>query len=372
VQITLTTVHKAKGLEYDKVIYWPKKTRDSSAFYDYVVERILEANDMLDEGELEEESLRIDFVAFTRAKKELYVIAENARDYLNEKAEIFSIEPEACITTFEEKQKRAYNLFVNKDYDGAKELLETNNDWLKAFVENHFITLEHISFSRLTTDAYEYFTQNLLKLRQDTYATNLGSSVHDLIEAYLKGEKVNPGEEEKLYFENAVSLIASIKKDYPEFVEAEHVVNIELKKIVPTEDPVHFFGKIDAIFKKGNNYLIVDWKTSKSTGGASEYRRQLELYKRTYAEQIGIAPEQIQVLIGFIGIRKVINDGNIYSEVDERQPQTRVYQTLQNHFKKFLEWKADPESFFQDLQKTKADDPLIRSILEQYSKEKAS
>ena len=312
-KITLTTVHKAKGLEYDKVIYWAKKTYDNSGFYDYVIERILESEGKLETSELEEELLRIDFVAYTRAKNELYVITENARDYSNEHTEPLEIETENLSVNFEERQKKAYNLFLNKNYDDAKKLLETNKAWIRSFVQDHFASLEHISFSKLNTNAYDYFVQNILQLKEETYATNLGSNVHDLIQSYLEGKEAKPEEKEKLFFDNAKEMIAKIKKEYPEFVEAEHEVYIPLSNIVSTKDKMHFKGYIDAIFKNGNNYLIADWKTSSSTGSASTYRRQLELYKRAYATEAGIEPGRIKVMIGFIGLREVINDGKVYS-----------------------------------------------------------
>jgi DNA helicase-2/ATP-dependent DNA helicase PcrA len=369
-RITLSTVHKAKGLEYDKVIYWPRKSRDNGGFYDYVIERILEAEGKLETSELEEELLRIDFVAYTRAKKELYVITENARDYSNEHTELMEIEAENISANFEERQKRAYNLFLNKNYEGAKKLLETNKAWVKSFVEDHFANLEHISFSKLNTDPYDYFVQNILQLREESYATNLGSNVHDLIQSYLEGKEAIPEEKEKLFFENAKELIGNIKKDYPDFVEAEHEVYIPLSAIVITRDKMHFKGYIDAIFRNGDNYLIADWKTSKSTDSASEYRRQLELYKRAYATETGIKPEKIQVAIGFIGLREVINDGKVYSAMDQAQPRSNVFETLQKHFKKFLEWKADPQVFLDELCETKVNDPLIRAVIEQYKSEK--
>lgn len=369
-KIVLTTVHRAKGLEFDKVIYWAKKTRDNSGFYDYVIERILEAEGKLETVELEEELLRIDFVAYTRAKKELYVIAENARDYSNEHSELLELEAENTSTNFEEKQKRAYNLFLNKDYKEAKKLLETNKAWIESFIKDHFANLEHISFSKLTTDPYEYFTKNILQLREESYATNLGSNVHDLIQSYLEGKEVTPDEKEMPFFENGRKLISEIKKDYPTFVEAEHEVYIPLNKIVSTKDNIHFKGYIDAIFKNCDNYLIADWKTSKSTDSASEYRRQLELYKRAYSEEKNIKPEKIKVMIGFVGLREVINDGKVYSAIDPAQPKQNVFETLQKHFQKFLEWKADPKVFLEELSKTKANDPLIRAVIEQYRLER--
>jgi len=374
-KVILTTVHKAKGLGYDKVIYWPKKTRSTGGFYDYVVKKILESCCKLRNLELEEESLRIDFVAYTRAKEKLYIITEKSNDYLNSASEKLEVIPEDTSVSFKEKQKRAYSLFINKEYDKAKLLLEENNNWLVAFVKKHFDTLEHISFSRLTTDPYEYFTRNILMLREDTYATNIGSSVHNLLESYLKGEEVVPTLEETPFFSNGIEIINQLKKDYPKFIEAEHEMYINLSKIVDVSgaSKLNFKGKIDAVFfnPTTNKYLIADWKTSKSTNNASEYRRQLELYKRAYAEEKSISPENIEVVIGFIGLRQVINDNNIHQEIDSAQPRKNVYSTLQSHFQKFLGWKNDPVSFLQELSeiKTKNDDPLIRSIVEQYKVE---
>ncbi len=365
-KITLTTVHKAKGLEYDRVIYWTKKTRSNDGFYDYVIERILEAEGKLDATELEEELLRIDFVAYTRAKNELYLIVDSAKDYMNEHSEPLEIEAENTSMDFEEKQKRAYNLFLNKDYEGAKRLLDTKKPWLKPFIADHFANLEHISFSKLTTDPYKYFMQNILQLREESFATSLGSNVHDMIQSYLEGKEVAPEGQEKPFFENAKGLIKDIRKDYPDFVEAEHELHIPLNTIVDTKDKMHFKGYIDAIFTNGDKYLIADWKTSRSTDSASEYRRQLELYKRAYAKEKDIKPENIKVMIGFIGLRQVINNGKVYSSADSAQPRQNVFETLQRHFRKFLEWKANPETFLEELSKTKANDPLIRAVIEQY------
>ena len=209
-----------------------------------------------------------------------------------------------------------------------------------------------------------------MQLKEETYATNLGSNVHDLIQSYLEGKEAKPEEKEKLFFDNAKEMISKIKKEYPEFVEAEHEVYIPLSNIVSTKDKMHFKGYIDAIFKNGDNYLIADWKTSSSTGSASTYRRQLELYKRAYATEAGIEPGRIKVMIGFIGLREVINDGKVYSTIDDAQPKKNVFETLQEHFQKFLEWKANPDSFLEELSQTKASDPLVRAIIEQYRSEK--
>ncbi|OIO23038.1 hypothetical protein AUJ65_04520 [Candidatus Micrarchaeota archaeon CG1_02_51_15] len=368
-KITLTTVHKAKGLQYDTVIYLPKKTRNKRSFYDYIVEKILEANGEPSSAELEEDALRIDFVAFTRAKKELFLIVDKARDYSSDASEIMQVEPENTGSSFEEKQKRAYALFINKNYDDAQKLLEEDASWLKEFVENYFKGLDRVSFSALTPSAYEYFTRNILGLSETTYATSLGSSVHNLLANYLNQRLVEPSEEEKLIFDNGVALIEGIKKDYPEFVEAECELKVPIKTIVSTQSELNFKAFVDAVFKNQDEYLIVDWKTSKDNKNASVYRRQLELYKRAYAQARGIPLEKIRVAIGFVGLRKIINDGNCQAEVDGAQPRSSAFKTIQKHLERFLGWQENPETFFQELLKTNADDPLFRSIVEQYKKE---
>ena len=82
--VVLTTVHKAKGKEFENVIYVPKKTTDKSNFQDRVVEAILESKGFNVKEELEEEFLRINFVAFTRAEKNLIVVTDKPSEYLND------------------------------------------------------------------------------------------------------------------------------------------------------------------------------------------------------------------------------------------------------------------------------------------------
>ena len=63
--ITLTTVHKAKGRAFDVVIYVPSFRSGTTSFIDVIISSILEANKIDIEGEIGEETLRINFVSFT-------------------------------------------------------------------------------------------------------------------------------------------------------------------------------------------------------------------------------------------------------------------------------------------------------------------
>ena len=75
-KVTLTTVHKAKGLAFDIVIYLPSSTSgsNSTSWIDAITTCITSSAGINLQDEVVEESLRIDFVAFTRAKKELFIV----------------------------------------------------------------------------------------------------------------------------------------------------------------------------------------------------------------------------------------------------------------------------------------------------------
>ncbi|HHI04349.1 MAG TPA: ATP-dependent helicase, partial [Candidatus Woesearchaeota archaeon] len=196
--IVLTTVHKAKGKEFDNVIYIPTKTNNRSNFQDSVVEGILKSKGVNVEEELEEETLRINFVAFTRAENKLIILSDKIKDYLNDYAELkdIAVDAAACLD-LNESRKRAFDLFVNKQFDEAKELLDSKNNWIKDFVKGYFESLEHISFSSLPENAYDYFVNKLLGIRRVSFAVSLGSEVHEAAKQILLGQEYSVSEDAK-------------------------------------------------------------------------------------------------------------------------------------------------------------------------------
>src|SRR3989344_1592926 len=369
-QIIITSVHKSKGKEYDAVIYVPTKTRDTSNFQDRIVEAILKSEGIDAKEELEEEALRIDFVAITRAKAKLCIVTDKIEDYVNDYAEMAKIQTDA-IESFDltQKYKKAYNLFINGEYEKAKKLLEENKSWIVNYVKNHFDNIDHISFSGLKDNPYEYLINNILKIKDFSSATNLGSEVHKISKRMCDGEKFDVEEEYKPYKENIKKMLVEIKKDYPELVEAEEQLKIPLVKLIPNKTEMHFNGFIDAAFKNKENYLIVDWKTDKKSDGASGHRQQLESYRRALAIKRNISLDKIKVAICFIGLRKTINTGEIECIFDDKQPTKSAFDTFTKKANKILEWKANSESFFIELMEKEINDDLWRAVVEQYKSE---
>ena len=370
-EIIVTTVHKSKGREYDNVIYLPKQTRDTSNFQNRVVEAILETHGINATEELEEEALRIDFVAFTRAKKYLYVLTDKTEDYLDESSEINNISVES-IDTFDlfEKGKRAYGMFLEGNFEKAKTLLENNDKWINDYVKNHFESLDRISFSSLQNSAYDYLINNILKLREFSYATTIGTEVHSMAEALTKGEEIKVREELIPYKNNILEILKEIKKIYSIVVEIEYRLNLPVSKMIKTNSELNFKGFIDLILKnKDGEHLILDWKTDKKTDNSYKHKQQLESYKRAYSEQHNIPLDKIKVAIGFIGLRPTVNMGKIDYELEQRQPAKTSFSTFTKKVEKVIEWKNNPNLFLEELKNNKQEDVIWKSVVEQYVKE---
>ena len=370
--IIVTSVHKSKGRQYENVIYIPSKPNDSSDFQDAVVKAILQSKGINAAEELEEESLRVDFVGMTRAMKRLFIISDKVSQYTNQYAQTAKIEVGTQETReISEQKKRAYTLFVSGEFEKAKELLTNQDSWIQQFVKTHFENLEHISFSRLTGNASEYLVRNILNTDIASSQLNIGKDVHKLAEQVLKNEPCEVSIELKPYVDNVQILLSQIRQTHPDFVEAEGDFKVPLKQILPTTDSILFKGQIDAVFRNGSNYLIVDWKTSSDNAKAGEHRQQLTLYRKAFALKNNISEDKIKVAIGFIGLKNRINNGAIGYELDMKPPAPSAFETVSKRMRKFLGWKHDVTTFFSDLEsEDKFDDSVWRSVVEAWRKEK--
>jgi len=369
-EIVLTTVHKAKGKEFDNVIYIPSKGR-GKRFPDKVVEAILYSKGIDAKEELKEDSIRIDFVAFTRAKKQLVILTKKPKNYYNNASELKEIEADEAVSLNPTESKhRAFDLFVNGQFDEAKKLLENKDRWIKDFVKNHFESLEHTSFSSLHESPYDYFVNKILKIKNTSYAMSLGSEVHKAAALMLSGKKYPASKDAKPFIDNVKKLVAK-KIDYEE-VHPERKLEPSLKSL-GFDSELKFKSAIDAVFREGDKYLIVDWKTDKKINAkyVSKYRQQLETYKRLLAANDNIPIDKIEVALGFVGLRSTINTGIITSKYDEEQPDESTFDDVSERIERLLSWIKDTDQFFKDfIAEGKDEKYLWRSVVEEYNKEK--
>ena len=199
---------------------------------------------------------------------------------------------------------------------------------------------------------------------------SLGSEVHGIAEKLCKGEDERVSSEIQPYKENIVFLLDKIKESYPEFVKAEEEILVPMNKIFQTDSDLNFKGVIDAVFRNGDDYLIVDWKTSKKDDG-SKHRQQLEAYRRAYSALNNIPLEKIKTAIGFCSLRPAVNVGVIKRKLDDRPPASSAIKTFAKKVDRIISWKENVDLFFEEFIKKPAikHRDLWESVVEQYKKE---
>ncbi len=379
--VIVTTVHKAKGRQFDAVVYLPQEITTKEDFQDDVVRSILETRSINVDEELEEEPLRIDFVALTRAKDELHIVTEDAQDFLNDHAEPGDVRPNGVeYHDATERLKRAFALFVDGQDTKAKELLEAKKGWVRGFVEDWFASLDHVSFSSLPslarTDkgreraAQEFLIDRILGVREPSASLEMGSQVHEIAKAVLMGEEYATPEGLGPYVSNMHALVDQIKRSYPEVVAAEQPILLPLDSLIGEGEGVNFQGVIDAIFKNDDDdYLLVDWKTDKNQSRESSHRQQLQAYRCAFSVSAGVPIDKIRVAVGYIGLRGSVNLNQIRALLDQGQPREEAFETFKNRVKKVLLWKQDPGSFLEELG-DRSDDLVCRAVQEEYRAER--
>jgi DNA helicase-2/ATP-dependent DNA helicase PcrA len=180
----------------------------------------------------------------------------------------------------------------------------------------------------------------------------LGSEVHDAIEAVLSGEEPEVDGTVRDQVENAEEIIEAIREDYPEVYDTELHVESPLDVVVAEDTGLGFHGYIDAVFTNGDNYLLVDWKTSRST--KTKHRRQLYAYKQAFCHQEGVSPDDVRVALAYTGLQDRVDNGEIRYELDDKQPTKRQGNTLRRRWERLREWEEHPEALIESL-----DDSLL-------------
>lgn len=389
--LTLTTIHKAKGLEFDHVIYIPTASRTRLSYVDLVVRAIINATRNLEvQAELSEEPLRLDFVAFTRARESLHVIAETGKwqrfqiDGISTKTSFDQIvgpsDPRNGLTNYAE----AFAQFVAGNLDRSRDLLQRRDVWLIPMIERYFKSTNKLSFSLLSgiVDPLQFLRSRILQLVTYNRAADVGTLVHKVAELRFHGHL----EENKLedvvipYYKNLKNAVSSIEQEGYVQIGSEEWVDCSLRGLF-SDDPdileysdLRMVGKMDAVFERklqdgDSEYLIIDFKTGRKDDG-SVARRQLLLYRKMYSIAKGVSEERIRCGVAFLGIRGTVNTGKIEMKLDFNQPLERQWSTLQKHLKTFLRCKKDPMTFAETLVSVKnTREPVDERLLEIIMKE---
>ncbi|MHB8562160.1 MAG: PD-(D/E)XK nuclease family protein, partial [Thermoplasmataceae archaeon] len=125
-----------------------------------------------------------------------------------------------------------------------------------------------------------------------------------------------------------------------------------------------FNGKIDAVFSDstGNNHLILDYKTDRTTERGYEHRQQLSVYRRLYSAGSGIPENKIMVALGYVSLRDSVNTGRLDYRLDLTDPRASSIETFKKHLGEFIHSRNDPEYFLEALLSREEDDTLYRYL----------
>lgn len=141
----------------------------------------------------------------------------------------------------------------------------------------------------------------------DALSTELDGTEFDGTEFFGDGELAEPDGLERLRQIFERSEFAALK---PESVEIEIHLILEGEIVV---------CKLDAVYRVGDRYRIVDWKTGKAPRDAADLEAkqlQLALYRQAFAEWKGIEPELIDAVFYYVSDDAIIRPERIYSRAE--------------------------------------------------------
>ncbi|GEM_PF-514060 len=355
-RIVLTTVHRAKGREFEHVVYVPQSNNKREKLMDFVTNIIIQSTLGKDaSSELEGEGSRVDFVAFTRAKRSLsIVIKENYRkNYVfPDICRLKGVDVDSALPSISNAFSEAYSLFVAGRVNEALEALNDNGNWLIEEIRRHFFNLNHISHSSINSIMYplDYLIERIINVRKDSAALDFGTIVHHLaVKLYYDTPLGELDDTSKAIVRNIQSIRNMIIGEGAQQIYAEKWITLPVGDIFPyldSENSLMITGAIDAVFRLGESgkYLILDYKSSRNIRNG-DYSAQLLLYRKMFAKQQRIPEGDISLAVGYVALREDINTGEYNYELKYLYPNSRTEARIVDQVRNFIRFKKDPDAF---------------------------
>ncbi len=384
-EVSVLTAHKAKGLTYDIVVYLPSVTRSKYRLVENIGHAILSSiNPKYDKEEIDEESVRVDYVAFTRARKKLFILLpdkKNIKDrYVLSSIDEYTYDPGSDGGRPDKRFELSYGLLFshmvdylngNEDEDALLNTLRSfksrcqsgHNGWIKQWLSDRLKEeFRTVSYSSLTSSPVDILIRLFGISEESNQAMDLGSKIHRFYYHMFKNKKQPETDDEKFWFDRWTVCFNELKTSDPKITQ----IDAECPIVINREDIEEIFGycpdwveglkgRIDALFK-GNDLWIVDYKTGRSENN-SEYRPQLMLYRELYAKTNGIPSDRIRLALFYVLLRRPVNDedGNpvYYSKTVKVNGNTDKVEKMKQKFvdrlKRIDEYVNNPDTFIQDL-----------------------
>lgn len=300
--VTLTTIHKSKGLEYhycyfpmlNKDFQMSKNTMSFDAKFGYVIPMVnkydnFENNFLRNLIKSEEvietisESMRLFYVALTRAKEQVVLIYDE--DKANELVET-SVNVRQKIRNFANMLDCIHPLL--KKY--TKYPLEVSNDEIKKIMANRITTSLHFETNENNINYYQI--DNLYKKAERSKASIV---VNQLIDSATQSKmEIGTDIHQQLEFinfleiddeiEQATGQVKNVLTTFKKQSFMDDIVNYFTEYVVNYEDNgIIYTIIIDLIIETSDSILVIDYKLSDIE--KPEYETQVKVYMQ-YLEKI--------------------------------------------------------------------------------------
>jgi hypothetical protein len=228
---------------------------------------------------------------------------------------------------------------------------------VQEYIRNYLARLTgiHYSFLSLMEKPIDLYRE-ILGVRQSSLLSELGDKVHEALAQGKKSEEVD--EDIRPFIKNAEELMKQLGREGYEVIGREKRIAVNYadfaKKLGIThinqtnqKDFLDAHGTIDCIMKKGDEYLIIDYKTGQSTYFDEYYYMQLAFYRLLLAISEGVEISKIKMAILHIGLRGPFEDtANAKSEivVMSEQDYEKALDGLRRLFAKLYEYRRNPDA----------------------------
>jgi DNA helicase-2/ATP-dependent DNA helicase PcrA len=363
-KLILTTVHKAKGIEFDRVIYVPSNASERTTFIDIVTRAIIMAAKGIDvKQELRYEDSRIDFVAVTRARTDLSILIPqkfSARYVDPDTSETSIISSETTLGEMEKLYSRAYQHFVHGREEDARRTIKHGGEWLRDSIRSYFqsnFTLSYSMISRIESP-FNFLKDYIFNIREPSRGMTKGTAIHNYAEMLFRGEDVKDvPDDHKAALENLKSVVAEIEKEFNAKLSASEMsIKLPVGEIFESVDPKYasllFTGKLDAVFTTDDGKAIIaDYKTDayENDTYTSDHRLQLYIYKLMYSKKFRTDPKKIRIATLYVNLIGRVNTGKVDKKIDRTEPTQRKIDSFIKALNRLLNYKSDPDAFLKDL-----------------------
>lgn len=304
--VNLMTIHKSKGLEFDTVIYYKKEShskdndKDLKVFFDYdekfeKINKFLvtfpkyektfidsEYSEINEKSEQKEkmESINNDYVALTRAKKNLLLFFEkviNAKgeikgELVKRIADVYKSEIWYSSGEISESKKEEIEISKNADFEGLKDIMPYFEDNVLKYTANKYETDLEGEFKRKKGLAMHYYFEHMT----NDFENDRKNAESAFLSRYgnMLGKKI------------ITELLERMKKfifDNKEIYDAKYKVYTEFE-IYDRENNKRIIDRIN-IDEENRKIFIYDYKTGYEPTENEKYKQQLEEYKQILFEK---------------------------------------------------------------------------------------